>query len=143
MISTYLSNLILNHIAQRGSSINLGDDIYLALSTTLPTAAGTNVTEPSAAHNYARALLGKYGQSETLKLGTPLAGVLTNSQDIHFAEVRDGSGTGDWGTCTHFAIYDAATNGNMLFAGALPAPIDPDEGEIVIVRASSLTITIS
>jgi len=41
-------------------------------------------------------------------------GSISNAEDITFPEAG-----GSWGTITHFAIFDAASAGNMLASGAL------------------------
>lgn len=104
---------------------------YLALSTTLPTNTGTNVTEPSGGA-YARELFAN-------DLTTfPGAAARETAIDIviAFAEA-----TADWGLITHFAIYDAITAGNFKGWGALGTPLNVVTGGVVTFAAGSLVIS--
>lgn len=140
--SNYLANKILDHIFQRSDDIDLGVGVWLALSTTEPNDDGTGVSEPSG-DNYSRVLIGYYGQTLTYKMDAAVAGVTTNGDAIQFPEVRDGSGTGDWGTITHYAMYDAETGGNMLISDALSASISAVDGKVPLVRAGDLYVSLS
>lgn len=140
--SNYLANKILDHIFQRTDDIDLGVGVWLALSTADPTADGSGMAEPSG-DNYSRVLIGYYGQSLTYKMDAASAGVTTNGDAIQFPEVYDGSSTGDWGTITHYAMFDAETGGNMLMFGALSASINAVDGKVPLVRAGDLDVTLS
>ena len=48
----------------------------------------------------------------------------------------------DWGSITHFAIFDATTAGNMLYHGALTAPKTVNDGDPApTFPAGSLSVT--
>jgi hypothetical protein len=85
--------------------------LHFGLLTAAPsdTTAGTEVTGGS----YAR--IAKTAASAGFNAAS--GGSATNSAEIDF-----GTATANWGTVTHFAIYDAATAGNMLAWGALGTP---------------------
>ena len=93
--------------------------LYIALSTTTPTDAGGNFTEP-VGNGYAR----KGEANNKTTWTTAAAGALSNAIEIIFAQA-----TGAWGTITHFGIFDALTGGNLLATGALTVakPIDADD----------------
>lgn len=136
-LAKFLSNLVLDHIVGRSASINLGGDAYIALSTSEPTADGTNVAEPTG-NGYARVLLGLNGQAATYKIGVAADGANTNTAEIHFAKA-----TGAWGTCTHFLIFDALTGGNLLMFGALGSSISPTSGDVAIVEVGALDLSLT
>ena len=50
---------------------------------------------------------------------------------------------GSWGTVTHFAIFDAATAGNLLFHGILTASKTVNDGDVFRFTATSLSITLA
>ena len=82
---------------------------YLALSTTTPTDAGTNFTEPTG-NGYAR---------EAVTFSAPSDGVTANSGEI----TMTASG-GNWGDITYAGIYDASTAGNLICYAALVVTIN-------------------
>lgn len=137
MITNYSANKILQALCGKVSTISLGPTAYVGLSTTAPTAMGENVTEPSG-NGYARVMLGNYNQNYTQKMGNPASGAISNSEIIYYPEA-----TGSWGTITHFCIYDAQTDGNLLAYGALTTSITPTANTIPIIRVGELDISLS
>ena len=101
----YLELEVLDHIFGKGTYTV--PTIYVALSTSTPADDGTNVTEPSG---------GGYARVSTAAgdWNAASAGLIDNANDLSFAEA-----SGDWGTLTHFVLYDALTSGNALAWGAL------------------------
>lgn len=51
-------------------------------------------------------------------------GSISNANDVTFPQA-----SGDWGTLTHFAVFDAASGGNMLFHGSLTSSKHIESGE--------------
>lgn len=137
MITNYAANKVLQALCGKANSLTLGQTAYVGLSTTAPTVAGGNVTEPSG-NGYSRVMLGNYNQSYTQKMGTPSGGAISNTEIIYYPEA-----TGAWGTITHFCIYDAPTGGNLLAFGALTTSITPTANTIPIIRVGELDISLS
>jgi hypothetical protein len=131
MNTTYFLNLVMGNIFRTQTSPAIPATYYVGLSTTTPVIAGTGVTEPLTARAYAR-------QSLASKLTVPAAGVIKNSAQIDFPE-----STGDWGTITHYVVYDAATNGNLLFFGALTQARTIEAQTIISIKANELQLTLS
>jgi len=50
--------------------------------------------------------------------------------------------TANWGTITHFGIYDASTAGNLLYHGALTASKVINNGDTFEIQAGNLTVTL-
>lgn len=82
---------------------------YIALSTTLPTNTGTNVTEPSG-NAYARVAVTNNATNWPAASGRNKS----NGTVIQFP-----TASGSWGTITHFAIYTASSGGTFVGWGAL------------------------
>jgi len=101
----YWENEILDHIFGKGSYTP--PTIYVGLSTADPTDDASGLAEPSG-NAYARVTTA--GADWNVASG----GAIANANDITFPEA-----TGSWGTITHFALFDAASAGNMLAHGAL------------------------
>jgi hypothetical protein len=129
--STFLANKLLE--LQTGKTAYTLPSVYLALSSTTPTAAGTNVTEPSG---------GAYARVATSGLwAAAAAGSITNSGAITFP-----TASADWAAAanlTYGALYDASTAGNMLAYGALTVAKNCLNGDTFSVAASGITVTLS
>lgn len=99
-------------------------DVYLALYTAAPNDAGggTEVTGGS----YTRQTVGFEDVS---------TGVIGNAAPIDFP-----AATADWGTITHFAIFDAIA-GNMLAWDALVTPREILDGDTLTFDIHDLTFT--
>lgn len=122
-MSDYLENKSLDH--------NLGTAaytspaaVYAALYTSDPTDANTG-TEVSDS-GYAR-------QQATW---TPAsAGVAENDTTLTF-----GPAAANWGTITHFAVFDASTGGNMLYHGQVKTAKAVAAGDLGTFLAGDLVI---
>ena len=123
--SDYFEAQIINHML-RGQPFTPPSTLYLALFTVAPTETGGG-TEVSGG-GYAR-------QPVTLTAAT--AGSTSNAADVTF-----GPATADWGTVVAFAIFDAATGGNMLLYGNLTTSKTILAGDSAKFAAGSLTITV-
>lgn len=148
MITHYAANLILNHIVGRTAVTSLGTTrSYLALSSTLPTAEGTNVTEPSGG-NYARMQLGYSSESGSFYMNAADNGEISNgTKEIHFNEA-----SGAWGPLAYACIFNAATGGQLIAWGELgsyvggvwtPASISPIANSVVVIKPGDLNISIT
>lgn len=127
--SNYLEQNILSWIA--GTDMPAAPTtVYVALSTADPGEAGTGIAEPAGADGYARVAVTFGG----IASGTDAA---TMSNDI---DVAFGPATADWGDITHFAVFDAATAGNMLRHASLSAPVTINNGDSATFAVGALTI---
>lgn len=50
---------------------------------------------------------------------------------------------GDWGTITHFGIYDAVSGGNLLYYTALDASRVVTDGDTLEIAIGALTVTLA
>jgi hypothetical protein len=89
--------------------------VYLALSSTAPTKAGGNITEPTFT-GYAR-------QAVAFAAAVDGATVSDPSEAANNAVVEFGDPDSD-GSASHYVIFDAATGGNALDVDALTAAIN-------------------
>ncbi len=108
-MSDYLEGEIIKHIFRTGS-FTKPTALYVGLFTAAPSDAGGG-TEVSGG-GYARAQL----DPGDTNWSAPVSG---DGHTDNLAEITFPAPTADWGVVTHFAIFDAATAGNMLFHGAL------------------------
>lgn len=125
-MSNYLENALIN-ATLRNTAYSSPAAVYVALFTTDPTDAGTG-TEVSGG-SYAR-------QAATFT--SPSNGSSTLAADVTFP-----TATGNWGTVTHFGIYDASTSGNLLYHGALNNSKNIQTGDILRIQVNNLTVTLA
>ena len=125
-MSNYLENALIN-ATLRNTSYTSPSTVYAALFTSDPTDAGTG-TEVSGG-SYAR---------QAITFGAPSNGVASNSGAVEFPQA-----TGNWGTVTHFAIYDALTSGNMLYHGALTSSKTIETGDVFKFAISNVSVTLA
>lgn len=128
--STALNNELLDHVFG-GAAYSAPATVYLAASTSTPTAAGANVTEP-AGNGYAR----KAVTANSTNFPAASGGALSNGVAMAFATATGGA----WGLITHIAIYDAATDGTFLGYGALSASKQIDAGDTLNLKIGDLDI---
>lgn len=125
-ISNYLENALIN-ATLRNTAYTSASSVYVALFTSDPTDAGSG-TEVSGG-SYVR---------QAAAFGAPSNGASTTTADIQFPQA-----TGDWGTVSHFGIYDASSSGNLLYHGALTASKTIETGDVFKIASGSLTVTLA
>lgn len=108
--------------------------LYLALSTTTPTEAGGNITEPSGG-SYAR--VSTVAADWSAASGTAPA-VKTNTAVKTFPQA-----TASWGTVTHFVIFSHITNStaaDVVAFGALSTSKAIGSGDTASFGAGALVL---
>lgn len=130
MNTTYFLNQVMGNLFKTKETPALPSKYYIGLSSTAPNISGGNVTEPLSNSGYKRVKLEN--------LSEPADGVITNEQAISFDE-----STANWGTMSHFVIYDALEAGNLLMYDTLSTPRNVEAATIVTIKANSLTLTLS
>ena len=130
MNTTYFLNQVMGNLFKTKETPALPSEYYIGLSSTAPNISGGNATEPLSNSGYKRVKLEN--------LSEPADGVITNEQAISFDE-----STANWGTMSHFVIYDALEAGNLLMYDTLSTPRNVEAATIVTIKANSLTLTLS
>ena len=117
-ITDYLENKIIDWLF-RGESYSPPSTLYCALFSSATTETGGGAE--FAGNGYARvgvvASLANFAGTQaagSVDISTGDTGKTSNNIEVEFP-----GPTGAWGTATHMAIFDAATDGNMLLYGAL------------------------
>ena len=125
-ISNYLENALVN-ATLRNTAYTSPSAVYVGLFTTDPTDAGSG-TEVSGG-SYAR---------QAATFAAPSDGASSTSADINFPQATD-----NWGTVTHFGIFDASTTGNLLYHGALTTSKTIETGDVFKISSGNLTVTLA
>ena len=124
----YWENEILDHLFGKGSYTP--PTIYIGLSTANPADDASGLTEPSG-NSYAR--VATAGADWNAASG----GTIDNANEISFPEA-----SGSWETLTHFALFDAASGGNMLAHGSLSVSKSISSEDTVKFAAGDLDISL-
>ncbi len=106
--SNYWENKVLDYLFGKGTYTP--PTIHVALSSADPGEDGAGLDEPEGG-GYARVA------TQASDWSSAEDGRIDNVQAIEFHPA-----TGAWGTLTHFALFDAATAGNLLAHGSLTQP---------------------
>lgn len=124
-------NLVAGNVFRSKEEPAIPSKYYLGLSTTAPDLDGQNVTEPATDAGYARV--------ELTTLSAPTDGLVTNQQAVNFEE-----STNNWGTVTHFVIFDAAeaNTGNLLMYGELTTPRTVETATIMTIKENYLKLSV-
>jgi hypothetical protein len=130
-MSNYWEKKVLDHLFGK-SSYTPPANIYVGVSTADPLDDGSGLAEPSGG-SYARVQTAPADWNAAVE-GAPT--LIDNANAIQFPEA-----SGDWGTITHFALFDAATDGNMLAHGSLSVAKPISEGDTLQFAAGDLDVT--
>jgi hypothetical protein len=123
-MTNYLENKVLDHVL--GTASYTMPTVYLALFTAVADGEAGTVTEVSG-NGYARQLC---------VFDAAASGTAANAAQETFT-----ASGGNWGTITHWGLYDAETNGNLLIYGALDASRTINDGDSLTFAAGAIDIT--
>jgi hypothetical protein len=126
--SDYCENEILDHLF--GKDEYPPPVIYVGLSTADPTDNGAGLSEPNG-NGYARV------ETTEADWNVAAGGLLDNANAFTL-----GPATGDWGTLTHFALFDAASSGHLLVHGALAQPKTIQSGDTARFAGGEIDVTL-
>lgn len=132
--SNYTENNVINALL-RGVAFPLPAKTYLALHTANPGETGANEVTTAAWPSYVRKDAEAGGAIGT-GWSAPSDGTTTNTKQILYPPHNGASAV----TITHFSIWDAATNGNMLCYAALNTARTLQPGDVFVFDIGSLTI---
>ena len=123
-MSNYLENEILDHILGTGA-YTAPTTVYVGLSTG-SFGEGNTGTELTG-NAYARV---------SASFGAASSGTASNDAAIEFTVA-----TGDWGSVSHFGLFDAASGGNLLIHGAFSVAKTIQQGDVLKIAVGDLDIT--
>jgi len=127
-------NAVLDEMLGTGATL-LSGNLELALSTTTPADDGTNITEPVGG-SYARESI----TNDVTNFAAASSGSKTNVLAITFT-----TATGDWGTITHWVLYDTSVAkiwGTLDDGAGAPQPRAVYNGDTFSFPTGQLRITL-
>ena len=122
-LSDALEIKLLDHVLKT-TPFTVPTNIYVALSTADPLDTGAGIAEP-AGGSYARVVMNSWNAAS--------ARATANTSQITYPQT-----TGDWGTITHWAIFDAITGGNFLAHGDFTASKTAPTGTNLYIAAGDI-----
>lgn len=131
-LTNYLENKLIDHIF-RTSSYTKPTSLYVGLITGIADAEAGSITEVSG---------GSYARVARAPLDANWNASTTNGTTANTASIQFPAATADWGTCTHFGIWDAATGGNLLIYAPLTAARTITNGTTPSFGAGALTFQV-
>lgn len=135
LLTNYFLQCVSEDIFKHQEMSTIPYDFYIALSSTSPSADGTGVTEPSSDTGYKRAYVDNsiliFGESDD-------NATVTNHTKIFFSE-----SVKPWNSITHYAIFDAPEEGNLLMYGALNETMNVPIKTIISIPSNTLSIATS
>lgn len=127
-LSDHAEKLLLDWLMTTGSATR-PTNWYVALYTSAPSDSGGG-TEVSGS-NYSR-------QAVTFDAASTPGGTTSNSNELTFT-----ASGGNFGTVSHIGIFDAATDGNLLWHGALSASKTINDGDALVFAVGNIDLTIA
>lgn len=127
-MTNYLENKLIDWLF-RGQAFSPPVTQYVALFTAAPSDAGggTEVTGGSYARVAITSSLANWAGTQST--GSTVASTGTGGQTSNNAAITFPEPTANWGAVTHFALFDAASAGNMLTWAALTSPKTINNGD--------------
>jgi hypothetical protein len=124
-MSDFLELKILDHITGR-TAYTKPSAVYLGLSTGDFTDTGSGSSELTG-NNYSRV---------SVAFDAAASGATSNTSAIDFA-----AASGNWGTVSHWALFDAASGGNALITGSFSASKTIETNDVLRIAAGDLDLT--
>ena len=123
-MSDYLELKFLDHFLSVASTSS-PSAVYLGLATGSigDDASGSELT----GNNYSR---------KAITFASASSGSIASNANVEFDPA-----TGNWGSVSHWGIFDASSSGNLLFHGSFTSAKTIASGDILKVASGSLTIS--
>lgn len=135
--SNYTEENVINALL-RGVTFPLPSTVYVSLHTANPGETGGNEVSTSNWPAYVRKDAAVGGDIDS-GWTAPTDGVTTNAKQIVYPGMNGASNL----TVSHWALYDAATGGNLLCYGALQTARTLQPGDVFVFDTGALTVTMS
>lgn len=115
--SDYLATAVLRHLA-RNTGLAVPATVYVSLHTATLNKNGTGAEVSGGGYARVACSTGASGTGSGAVFGAPAANG-ANQRVSNASAITFPSPTANWGTVTDFGIWDAASGGNLLYAGTL------------------------
>lgn len=130
--TSYFENLVLDAILGSSRGADVPATVYVGLFTSAPDDGGGGDEVESSGTGYARVAVANTDDNWP----DAASGTKVCATKIQFPLV-----VSTWGDLSHFGIFDAATDGNLLVYGEIATPTAPDVGNAPFFAAFTLAVT--
>lgn len=127
-ITDYLENKIVDWL-MRGQAFTPPATLYVGLFTAAPSDAGGGTEVSGGAYARVAVTSGLTAWAGTQGAATTVASSGTSGTTSNNAAITFPAPTANWGSITHFGIFDAATAGNLLLWSALTTAKTVNNGD--------------
>lgn len=132
--STTFECFILNYLFRSaGNTHEAPSNMYIALGSSSDGEDQFTEIDSSVASSYARVEVLCDGSGWTQD-----ENIITNANNIDFPQAAE-----NWGLITHFALFDAATEGNMISIGTLSGNRNILPGDLFRFPAGNISFTLN
>lgn len=135
--SNYTEENVINALL-RGVTFPVPSKTYVGLHTANPGEAGGNEVTTAAFPAYVRREA-EQGGAIGSGWSAPVDGLSKNANQLTYPGFNGAAPV----TVTHWAVYDAATGGNMLFYAPLQTARTLQTGDVFVFDTNALTVTMS
>lgn len=139
-MSDYLENKMVDQLF-RGQTAPTTSTLYVALLTAAPSDSGGGTEVSGGAYARVAVTSSLVNWAGTQSAGSTTASSGTSGQTSNNIAITFPTPSSTWGTATHFGIYDASTDGNLLFHGALSIAKTINESDTVTFPIGTLSVT--
>lgn len=137
--SNYLEQKVLSHVLTT-TGYTAPTTRYIALFNNTSGNAMTNLQAGTLTDEVSASGTAYARQSATFAAPTTVGGVTSS---VTNATVTFPTATSSWGSITHVAVMDAATNGNVLFFGAVTTAKQIDTGDTFQITSGNLSVALA
>ena len=142
-MSDYLENKLVDHIF-RGQTFTAPATVYFALFTAAPSDSGGGTEVTGGSYTRASVTTSLANFAGTQSAGSTTASSGTGGQTSNNGTVAFPAPTANWGTVTHFGVFDASSGGNLLVWGALTTSKTVNNGDAApSFAAAAFTFTLA
>lgn len=127
-ITDYLENKIVDWL-MRGQAFTPPATLYVGLFTAAPSDAGGGTEVSGGAYARVAVTSSLANWAGTQSAGSTVASSGTGGTTSNNAAITFPAPTANWGSITHFGIFDAATAGNLLLWSALTTAKTVNNGD--------------
>lgn len=131
-LTNYTENQIINHVFRSATFVK-PTGLFVGLINSVTDIEAGSVTEVTGAG---------YARVARIPLDANWNATTTNGTTANTASLQFPAATADWGTVTHFGIWDAATGGNLLIYAPLTAARTITNGTTPSFGAGALTFQV-
>lgn len=138
--TTNYANDVLNYIFGKTKTLTAPTDVYLALSSNDPEADNGTFTELSGG-GYARVHICTTNGLYPNLMGTAAGRAISNNKQINWNKA-----TAKWQDIKGFALYTAATGGQMIYYGKITnegGKVEVNSGAVALFDPGALRISIA